>query len=78
MSLLKRIEQGQGNAPNASPEGEGTSRLMNLQARRVAAPGANAQRDTYLDLKSRVQNRLLAELDPSMDISKINEVRTTI
>ena len=78
MSLLKRIEQGQGNAPNASPEGEGTSRLMNLQARRVAAPGANAQRDTYLDLKTRVQNRLLAELDPSMDISKINEVRTTI
>ncbi len=78
MSLLKRIEQGQGNTTSSTTEGDGTSRLMNLQARRVAAPGAGAQRDTYLDLKSRVQNRLLAELDPSMDISKVNEVRTTI
>lgn len=78
MSLLKRIEQGQGNKTNSTTDSEGTSRLMNLQARRVAAPGTSAQRDTYLDLKTRVQNRLLAELDPSMDISKVNEVRTTI
>jgi pilus assembly protein CpaF len=79
MSLLKRIEQGQGK-PNGTPEEEGDnrSRVMTLQARRVAAPGASTQRDTYLDLKTRVQNRLLAELDPSMDISKVNEVRSTI
>jgi pilus assembly protein CpaF len=79
MSLLKRIEQGQGK-PDGTPEAEGDnrSRVMTLQARRVAAPGASSQRDTYLDLKSRVQNRLLAELDPSMDISKVNEVRSTI
>jgi pilus assembly protein CpaF len=75
MSLLKRIEQGQGSS---SGSGEGESRRVNLQSRRVAPPGVNTQRDTYLDLKSRVQNRLLAELDPSMDISKVNEVRTTI
>ena len=78
MSLLKRIEQGQGSASGSGNESEGASRLMNLQARRVAAPGGKPQRDTYLDLKSRVQNRLLSELDPSMDISKVNEVRTTI
>jgi pilus assembly protein CpaF len=79
MSLLKRIEQGQGN-PNATPDADGDnhSRVLTLQARRVAAPGASTQRDTYLDLKTRVQNRLLAELDPSMDISKVNEVRSTI
>ena len=79
MSLLKRIEQGQGN-PNGSADADGDnrSRVMTLQARRVAAPGASTQRDTYLDLKTRVQNRLLAELDPSMDISKVNEVRSTI
>jgi pilus assembly protein CpaF len=79
MSLLKRIEQGQGK-PNSTPEGESENhpRVMTLQARRVAAPGVGSQRDTYLDLKTRVQNRLLAELDPSMDISKVNEVRTTI
>jgi pilus assembly protein CpaF len=83
MSLLKRIEQGQTTPAAASgaptPEnGANNSRLLNLQARRVAAPGVAAQRDTYLDLKSRVQNRLLAELDPGMDITRINDVRTTI
>ena len=31
-----------------------------------------------MDLKTRVQNRLLAELDPTMDISRINDVRSTI
>jgi pilus assembly protein CpaF len=79
MSLLKRIEQGQGNSNgSAEADGDKSSRVMTLQARRVAAPGASTQRDTYLDLKTRVQNRLLAELDPSMDISKVNEVRSTI
>ena len=71
MSLLKRIEQGQSKS---SPEGEASlssnpSHLGNVQTRRVTPPGAKAQRDTYTDLKARVQNRLLAELDPSMDIS---------
>jgi len=81
MSLLKRIEQGQGNPPANTPEtsgADGASRLMNLQARRAATTGANAQRDTYLDLKARVQNRLLSELDPGMDLTRHAEVRTTI
>jgi pilus assembly protein CpaF len=80
MSLLKRIEQGQGKqTPQPNGEsGEGGSRFVNLQARRVAPPGVGAQKDTFLDLKSRVQNRLLAELDPTMDISRVNDVRSTI
>lgn len=77
MSLLKRIEQGQGKAPTVE-EGDGRSRLAQLQTRKVAPPGVTSQRDTYMDLKTRVQNRLLAELDPGMDISKVNEVRNTI
>ncbi len=83
MSLLKRIEQGQAeNVPapssdSASVSTQGTSRLSGLSARRVAPPGA-AQRDTYYDLKTRVQNKLLAELDPSMDVSQTAEVRQTI
>jgi pilus assembly protein CpaF len=80
MSLLKRIEQGQGKtaALNGNGSGDTTTRLATLQSRRVAPPGVNAQRDTYLDLKARVQNRLLSELDPTTDISKITEVRATI
>ncbi len=82
MSLLKRIEQGQGK-PTDQPSGNNVSggdasRLSSLQARRVSAPSAAPQAGTYFDLKTRVQNQLLAELDPSMDITKTEEVRKTI
>jgi pilus assembly protein CpaF len=81
MSLLKRIEQGQGTqGPGGStgPLEENKSRLSSLQARRVVPPGVSSQKDPLVDLKTRVQNRLLTELDPSTDITKINEVRSTI
>ena len=60
MSLLKKIEKGQ----QAS---EAPSRLQDLRARR--APTIT-QRDTFVDLKERIQDRLIAELDPQMDITK--------
>ena len=83
MSLLKRIEQGQGKPPEQQQPATGQqtgdgSRLASLQARRVSAPSAAPQAGTYFDLKTRVQNKLLAELDPSMDISKTDEVRRSI
>jgi pilus assembly protein CpaF len=87
MSLLKRIEQNQGQngaTPSPQPSGGGvsgggdSSRLSSLQARRVSAPITSPQAGSYFDLKTRVQNKLLAELDPSMDISKTDEVRRTI
>src|SRR5512147_859849 len=82
MSLLKRIEQGQGgNSSSGQPSdnqgGEG-SRLSSLQARRVNAPSTSPQAGSYFDLKTRVQNKLLSELDPSMDITRTDEVRRTI
>jgi pilus assembly protein CpaF len=81
VSLLKRIEQGQSQdvpSPREMPvPAGGTSRLSGLSARRATPPGS-AQRDTYYDLKTRVQNKLLAELDPSMDVSQTVEVRRTI
>jgi pilus assembly protein CpaF len=94
MSLLKRIEQSQGgqtgNTPPSSPApqqsgggqsgggGSDSSRLSSLQARRVSAPVTSPQAGTYFDLKTRVQNKLLAEIDPSMDISRTEEVKKTI
>ncbi len=88
MSLLKRIEQGQSRSPNqpqspsspALPSGgdQGQSGLSSLQARRVSAPSTTPQAGGYFDLKIRVQNKLLSELDPSMDITKTDEVRRTI
>ena len=75
MSLLKRIESSKGKEPSGGGQ---TSRLSSLQARRKAPPGVSVQKDAYQDLKSRVQNRLLAELDPSVDIRQMAEVRDTI
>ncbi|MBL8089222.1 MAG: CpaF family protein [Anaerolineales bacterium] len=97
MSLLRRIEQGQGNAQQGGdskpPQQQGTagggqagsgggggdsSRLSSLQARRVSAPITSPQAGSYFDLKTRVQNKLLAEIDPSMDVTRTDEVRRTI
>ncbi|MBM3144525.1 MAG: CpaF family protein [Chloroflexi bacterium] len=74
MSLLRRIEQGQ----TGPGEDSGQVRVGSLQSRRVAPPDGDAQRDTYFDLKTRVQNRLLAELDPSTDVTQVGVVRGTI
>lgn len=80
MSLLKRIEQGKTNQPTPGQPASTAAQpsLVTMQTRRIVPPGVGAQKDTYTDLKTRVQNRLLAELDPSMDISHVSEVRSTI
>ena len=85
MSLLKRIEQGQGSdagsgsqAPGQSGSGSDNSRLSSLQTKRTNAPITSPQAGSYFDLKTRVQNKLLAELDPSMDITRTDEVKRTI
>lgn len=87
MSLMRRLEKGQSpEEPPAKPippekrstdDLGGGSRLTNISSRRVTAP-AGASRGGYMDLKTRVQNRLLAELDPAVDIGKMDEVRRTI
>src|SRR5574341_117738 len=87
MSLLKRIEQGGASGGGQSSSGSGAlgggssgegSRLSALQSRRVNAPITSPQAGSYFDLKVRVQNKLLSELDPSMDITRTDDVRRTI
>ncbi len=79
---MNKAKERSGNPPLGvcprPPGGAGAGGVGSLPPRRVAPPGVNIQRDTYLDLKTRVQNRLLAELDPSMDVSKVNDMRATI
>ncbi len=74
MSLLKRIEKG----GDPQEDDNNQQSLLGLQSRRVAAPNVSAQHETFFDLKTRVQNRLLAELDPTLDISQVGVVRATI
>jgi pilus assembly protein CpaF len=79
MSLLRRIEKrpssdrsgGEGKKKQSSSSSD--SKRSGVQRRPV--PRA---RDAYKDLKNRVQNRLIAELDPAMDVSRTSEVRDTI
>ncbi len=81
MSLLKRLQQGEGGEQLPSSTGDGGDsggHPPSLQARRVAPPTNIPQQDTYQDLKTRVQNKLLSGLDPSMDVTKTNDVRRTI
>jgi len=49
--------------------------MTELRVRRQPAMPA---RDAYLDLKTRIQNKLIADLDPTMDVTKTAEVRRTI
>ncbi len=69
MSLLKRIER-ERDATTRQP-----SRMPEMRVRRQPASPA---RDAYLDLKMRIQGKLIADLDPTMDVTKTDEVRRTI
>ncbi len=76
MSLLRRIEKSQQLPAQQPPTPvERPTRLEDLRLRR--APAAPV-RDTFLDLKSRIHSKLIAELDPKMDVSKTDEMRQTI
>jgi pilus assembly protein CpaF len=83
MSLLKRIEQDPGKsgevpADTPKPSGGDVSRLSSFQGRKEGNAGATPQMGTYFDLKTRVQNKLFAEISPTMDLSKPDEVRRMI
>ena len=77
MSLLRRIDRG--GHDDEPPE---DSKLSQMRRRTAVPPtggsvSGRTDNNTYLDLKSRVQNKLLAELDTSVDPHS-PEVRTTI
>ncbi|NLF13283.1 MAG: Flp pilus assembly complex ATPase component TadA, partial [Anaerolineaceae bacterium] len=76
MSLLRRIEKTQqvANQPAAEPEDRPT-RLEDLRIKRTPVAPV---RDTFNDLKTRIHKKLIAELDPKMDVSKTDEIRQTI
>jgi len=68
VSLLKRIEK----------ERQATGQQPVEREMRVRRQPASPARDAYLDLKTRIQNKLISELDPTMDVTRTDEVRRTI
>ncbi len=78
MSLLRRIEKkprSTSDQRQRSPSSPLPASSSGQVVQRRSVPQA---RDAYMDLKNRVQNRLIAELDPAMDVSQTGEVRGTI
>jgi pilus assembly protein CpaF len=71
LSLLRRIENNQ-----ELDQPEQTTKLQELRVKR-SSPTASSH-DTYSGLKNRIQQRLINELDPSMDLTRTAEVRETI
>ncbi len=78
MSLLKRIEKlGQTpvvGAPGTPVPPTTPANPEEIRRRQMPAP----PRDAYLELRARLQQRIVAELDPKLDLSKPDQVRRTI
>jgi pilus assembly protein CpaF len=78
MSLLKRIEKlGQipgSGVPGTPPPSTPSSPSEEARRRQTPAP----PRDAYSELRARMQQRIVAELDPKLDLSKPDQVRRTI
>ena len=80
MSLLRRMEnKGGDSGGGGDDERREAAKRAAMKRRQVAgASGGRGGADNYSDLKQRIQNRLLAELDPNLDISRKDEVRRQI
>jgi len=80
MSLLRRIENntpppGGTSAAPPPPNGPDTTARRPLAQPSIRPP---AQDNKWDDLKTRVQNKLVSELDPKLDLSNLEEVKRTI
>lgn len=78
MSILKRIQGEPTQQPSSQSNGVGQRGTPAIPTRRVSAPTMPTTQDTYQDLKTRVQNKLLSTLDTNVDVTKVAEVRRTI
>ena len=85
MSLLKRIESAR---PGAGPAPDGSQRARPDPGRGRHAAGLGRAagrlmtqapvRESFRDVKFRIQNRVIQDLDPKLDLSNQVEVRRQI
>ena len=55
-----------------------TATLTEQTQQATRARGGNSKQDSFNEIKMRVQNRLIAELDPRMDLGNADEVRRSV
>jgi pilus assembly protein CpaF len=75
MSLLKRIGGQTGSLPAKSNNNNSDKKTP---PRRLRRQSVGAPQDTSKELKKQIQSRLIAELNPDMDLTNKNEVRQLI
>jgi pilus assembly protein CpaF len=73
MSLLKRI-----GTSGASPEGAVPAPAAGVRREESLGPRPAPREDSFTDIKNRVQNRLIQELDPKLDLSNAARVRQQV
>jgi pilus assembly protein CpaF len=70
-----------GQAGDARPEQTGSGELGGLRRPSIGTQqvgGSQQKSDNFNELKSRIQNRLISELDPRMDLGNQDEVKRTV
>ncbi len=83
MSLLRRIKKGDdggdddGGGKRPPSGGDSDEQSQRASRTRSVKPGGKKQ-DNYADLKSRIQNRLLSELDTNMNTENKEQIRQHI
>ena len=77
-SLTASAQLGTTNLTRPSPGGQQQQPGSGGLRRPSFSPAGGQKTDSFNDLKSRIQNRLIAELDPRMDLSNADEVRRTV
>ncbi|TVR23026.1 MAG: CpaF family protein [Anaerolineaceae bacterium] len=85
MSLLKRIEKGdkdpsggKGKGGDKSPPPSGGGRTNRTVGDTGGAPAGKTTQASYADLKTRVQNRLLGEINQDIETQSKDEIRRHI
>jgi len=73
MSILRRIKN---DSDPVTPSSQ--TPATPAQSRPAVPPSQGPVSDKYADIKNRVQTKLLSTLNPSIDVSKVDEVRRTI
>ncbi len=75
-SILERLNAGQGTTTSNTLQPGGEKPVTSpLGARRVGPFVPTGSSETLTDLKTRVQNKLLGEMDPNTDVTKVEEVK---
>ncbi|MCB0193535.1 MAG: CpaF family protein [Anaerolineae bacterium] len=87
MSLMQRIKKNANDSDSNNPSGkspvqsrfpERNFRTPGRTGKEVRGAPRGVQKDAFRELKERIQDKLISELDPQMDISQTDEVRRTI